>query len=85
MATLEQLQKQLDDRTLVPSELTKKQRDNNNPYHRNNNIYLMIEYFESGHYAITQGCYDEECHLHAKKNNIISLPLVYGSFINNEH
>ena len=27
MATLEQLQKQLDDRTLVPSELTKKQRD----------------------------------------------------------
>ena len=60
--------------------LTKKQRENN-PYHKNNNIYLMIQYFETGEYEIRQGCYDSECHLHAKKNLNTSLPLIYASYV----
>ena len=62
--------------------VTKKQRENN-PYHKNNNIYLMIQYFETGEYEIRQGCYDSECHFHAKKNLNKSLPLIYASYANN--
>lgn len=60
--------------------LTKKDRISNDPYHKNNNIYLMIHYLPGDEYEIRQGCYDSECHLHAKENLITSLPLVYASY-----
>ena len=62
--------------------LTKKEREAD-AYHKNNNIYLMVQYFESGEYEIRQGCYDPECHLHAKKNFNKSLPLIFASYSNN--
>ena len=60
--------------------ITKKERGCVDPYHKNNNIYLMIHSFNENGYEIRQGCYDSECHLYAKKHLITSLPLIHTSY-----